>query len=177
MDVRFLTSTGVETCSVEALRSLLDRDDGFVWVDVPTFDEEADRVLSTAFGFHEMALRLCHERNHLPATHAYPDAIFSILHAPEPGTPGHVHLLELDQFVGRRFLVTVRGPLNPVVPLERALEETRGVLSRLEHGRLRPQSPAELSFAIVSALARRQRAVSVPSSRPSRSRSLPWSSV
>ncbi|MGZ4638001.1 MAG: CorA family divalent cation transporter [Actinomycetes bacterium] len=129
MDVRFLTSTGVETCSVEALRSLLDRDDGFVWVDVPTFDEEADRVLSTAFGFHEMALRLCHERNHLPATHAYPDAIFSILHAPEPGTPGHVHLLELDQFVGRRFLVTVHGPLNPVVPLERALEEPGSALA------------------------------------------------
>ena len=29
---------------------------------------------------------------------------------------GHVHYLELDQFVGEHFLITVHGPLNPKVP-------------------------------------------------------------
>ena len=70
---------------------------------------------------------------------------------------GHVHLLELDQVVGERFLVTVHGPLNPVVDPREALVETSAVLSRIEAGRFAPGTPAELSYALSSALARRQR--------------------
>ena len=77
------------------------------------------------------------------------------MHAPEPGAAGQIHLLELDYFVGHRSLVTVHGPLNPEVPLENALLETRAVVKRLLDGRLSPASPAELSHAIVSALAAR----------------------
>jgi hypothetical protein len=32
-----------------------------------------------------------------------------------PGKHGHVHYVELDQFIGRNYLVTVHGPLNPAV--------------------------------------------------------------
>ncbi|MFZ1116528.1 MAG: hypothetical protein WAN44_11965, partial [Propionibacteriaceae bacterium] len=43
------------------------------------------------------------------------DHVFVILHAPERGKHGHVHYIELDQFVGLRYLVTVHGPINPAV--------------------------------------------------------------
>ena len=56
------------------------------------------------------------------------------MHAPEIGARGHMHYLELDQFVGEDFLVTVHGPLNPKVPLEAALRETEGVAARMESG-------------------------------------------
>ena len=79
-----------------------------------------------------------------------------MIHAPEIGTGGHVHYLELDQFVGEHFLVTVHGPLNPLVPLEKAMQETRAVIQRLEAGRLRPASPFALMYAIVSAILRRE---------------------
>ncbi len=157
MEVRFLSQSAIAVHQVAELPALLERDDGFVWVDIPTFDDEQARVLAHRFGFHDMALRACQERNHLPSTHAYQEYIFTILHAPLPGAAGHVHLLEIDQFVGRRYLVTVHGPLNPDVAIERALEETLAVLSRIERGRFRPSSPAELSYAIVTAVARRQR--------------------
>jgi len=65
-----------------------------------------------------------------------------------------VHYLELDQFVGEDFLVTVHGPLNPKVPLEAALRETEAAAARLETGRLRPTSPFGLTYAIVSAITR-----------------------
>jgi hypothetical protein len=52
--------------------------------------------------------------------------------------------------------VTVHGPVNPAVPPEAALRETRAVLGRIEAGRLRPRSAFELSYAIVSALAQGQ---------------------
>ena len=55
-------------------------------------------------------------------------------------------------------MVTVHGPLNPVVDPQVALRETSAVLRRIEAGRLAPSTPYELSYAIVSALARSQEA-------------------
>jgi Mg2+ and Co2+ transporter CorA len=159
MEVRFLPGGGgVEEHSAGDLPELLARDDGFVWVDVATYDDEAEHLLKAQIGTHDLVLRACRERNHLPATHAYRDHLFVVLHAPEIGSNGHVHLLELDQLVGERYVVTVHGPVNPAVPLERALVETQAMLARLESGRFAPDSPMELSYAIVSAIVRRQRA-------------------
>jgi len=68
----------------------------------------------------------------------YPDHVFIVVHAPQIGAGGHVHYLELDQFVGKNFLVTVHGPLNPKVPLEAALRETEAVAARMDSGRFAP---------------------------------------
>jgi hypothetical protein len=92
----------------------------------------------------------------LSNVHVYPDHVFIVVHAPQIGAGGHVHYLELDQFVGKNFLVTVHGPLNPKVPLEAALRETEAVAARMDSGRLRPTSPFGLTYAIVSAIARRE---------------------
>jgi magnesium transporter len=67
-----------------------------------------------------------------------------------------VHYLELDQFIGNDFLVTVHGPISPKVSLEAALRETEAVAARTESGRLNPTSPFALSYAIVSSIARRE---------------------
>lgn len=156
MDVRLVTDEGVQERPVGELAALLAREDALVWVDIPGCDVEAERVLSEVFGFHPMAVRDSVERNRVPKVHAYRDHVFVVLHAPEWGARGHVHYIELDQFVGRNYLVTVHGPLNPAVDPEVALRETRAVLARIEAGRLRPATPFELSHAIVSALIRTQ---------------------
>jgi magnesium transporter len=158
MDVRLIGDSGVVRHRAEELPALLERGQGLVWVDIPTCDEEAVGVLSEVFGFHPLAIRDCVERNHVAKVHAYPDHVFVVLHAPQRGQGGHVHYLELDQFVGPGYLVTVHGPLNPVVDAELALRETRAVLRRVEAGRLHPSSSFELSHAIVSALTRHQEA-------------------
>ncbi|GAA2619243.1 hypothetical protein Adu01nite_50390 [Paractinoplanes durhamensis] len=46
----------------------------------------------------------------------------------------------------------MHGPINPALSLKVALRETDGVRRRLESGRLRPNSPYELSYAITSSL-------------------------
>jgi magnesium transporter len=158
MDVRFVSDDGIQQHPVGELERLLARDHGFVWVDIPSCDEEAARVLSEVFGFHPLTVQACIERNAVPKVRAYPDHVFVVQHAPELGEGGHVHYVELDQFIGARFVVSVHGPVNPAVPPEVALRETRAVLGRIEAGRLRPGSPAELSYAIVSALAQGQEA-------------------
>jgi Mg2+ and Co2+ transporter CorA len=157
MQVFWVSGGTIEERDAADLETLLRRDDGFVWVDIPECGDKATRVLGETFGFHPMALRDCKERSHVPKLRAYPDHMFAILHAPEPDDEGgRVHLIELDQFVGVRYIVTVHGPLGEGVPPEVALRESRAVRRRIEDGRLRVSSPSELSHALVSALAGRQ---------------------
>ncbi|PTL76058.1 magnesium transporter CorA family protein [Vitiosangium sp. GDMCC 1.1324] len=157
MDIRFLSPTTVTPHSPDELAALLGRDDGLVWVDIPTWDAEAERVLTDVFKLHPLAVRDCRERNTVPKVHVYADHVFVVLHAPELGARGHVHYVELDQFIGRNYLITVHGPLNPAVSPDAAMIEVRAVLARIESGRLRPTSPQRLSHAIVSALTARLR--------------------
>jgi Mg2+ and Co2+ transporter CorA len=103
-----------------------------------------------------MVIRACARRNRVPTLHGYDRHVFLVLHAPLASRTGHVHMLELDQIVARRYLITTHGPLNPAVDAGEALRETAGVRARIEGGRLRPVSPAALSHAIGSAIVRRQ---------------------
>ena len=158
MDVRFVEASGAHPHRSDDAVRLLDRTDGFLWVDVPDWDDEAEAFLE-GLGCHRLVIDACRQRNHVPTVHSYPDHYFLVMHVPLEGASGHVHLLELDQIIGERFLVTVHGPLNPVVDPAAALVETSGVLQRIESGRFLPASPAETSYAIASAVARRQRAI------------------
>ena len=156
MDVWLITGGQVERRSTEELELLVAMGEGLVWVDIPTCDDECARVLTEVFGFHPLAVRDCVERNQVPKIHAYSDHVFLVLHAPERGQGGSVHYVELDQFIGPGFLVTVHGPLHPAVTEEVARRETGRALARIESGRMRPASSFELSYAVVSALARHQ---------------------
>src|SRR5215218_2526405 len=155
MELRWIDDTGMRQCDVAELNELRSRTDGFLWLDIPEWSDKAERVLADDFGFHHIAIANSRERNHVPRVHVYSDHVFIVIHAPEIGAAGHVHYLELDQFIGEHFLVTVHGPLNPKVPLEAALRETRSVVSRMEAGRLHPTSPFGLTYAIVSAIVRK----------------------
>jgi magnesium transporter len=156
MKLRWINSEDASIHDLSELPELRKRDDGFLWLDIPEWSDEAETLLAKEFHFHPMAIAESRNRNHIPRVHVYPDHVFIVVHAPEIGEGGHVHYLELDQFVGDNFLVTVHGPLNPKVPLESALRETTSVAARLDTGRLHPTSPFGLTYAIVSSIARRE---------------------
>ena len=156
MELRWIDSEDVGIHDLSELPDLRKRNDGFVWLDIPEWNDEAETVLAKEFHFHPMAITESRNRNHIPRVHVYPHHVFIVVHAPEIGAGGHVHYLELDQFVGDNFLVTVHGPVNPKVPLDSALRETSSVAARLDGGRLHPTSPFGLTYAIVSSIARRE---------------------
>ena len=151
-----LTPAGVQARSVDELPALLRGPDP-VWVDVPAWDDEAAEALVEPLGLHAGAVRESAERNPLPKVHIYPDHVFVVLHAPEAGPRGHVHYVELDQFIGPNWLVTVHGPLGEGVDPTAATTETRAVLRRLESGRLRADTAPALSHALVTAMTGRLR--------------------
>ena len=157
MDVRWIGPAGVTEHPVDELPAMLRANTGVVWVDIASWDATAARVLGDVFGFHPLALRDCGERNQVPKVHAYVDYSFVVLHAPHAGAAGHVHYVELDQFVGPGYLVTVHGPLNPAVDPAAAMVEVNAVVKRLNSGRLRPTDGYQLSHALVSALTGRLR--------------------
>jgi magnesium transporter len=154
MKLRWIDSDGVSVRELAELPALRKRSDGFLWLDIPEWSDAAESILANEFHFHPMAIAESKTRNHVPRVHVYPDHFFIVVHTPEIGAGGHVHYLELDQFVGKHFLVTIHGPISPKVPLEAALRETSLVGTRMESGRLRPTSPFALTYAIVSTIAR-----------------------
>lgn len=159
MDLWFVDPDGIRPHDESELTALLQRTDGFVWIDLLAQDQQAERVLTEVLGAHPLVVADCRQRNHVPTVHGYADHVFVVVHSPFAGNAGHVHLLELDQLVGRRYLVTVHGPINPVVDPAEALRETTAVRNRIERGTFRPASPAQLSHAIGSAIVRSQRSM------------------
>jgi Mg2+ and Co2+ transporter CorA len=156
MKLRWIDAKGVSSDDPSELDVLRKRTDGFVWLDIPEWSEEAEAILTNEFRFHPMAITESRTRSHVPRVHVYTDHVFIVVHAPEIGAAGHVHYLELDQFIGNGFLITVHGPISPKVSVEAALRETEAVAARMESGRLLPPSPFALSYAIVSSIARRE---------------------
>jgi Mg2+ and Co2+ transporter CorA len=157
MEIRLITPERVVRHPVADLPGLLDRADGVLWVDIPEKDPDAVRVLGEVFGFHPKAVQDSVQRSPVPKVHVYADHAFVVLHAPEAGAGGHVHYVELDQFVGARYVVTVHGPVNAAVDPAAARVETGAVAFRMDDGRYHPESGPELSTAIVSALTGRLR--------------------
>lgn len=150
-----LTAGVVAEHALTDVEALLATDDALVWVDIDECSDAAVTLLTDVLHCHPLAVRDCMERNRVPRVRIYPHQQLLILHGPERGPSGHVHYLELDQIIGEKFVVTVHGPINPTVPIEAALRETETVRRRIEAGRLRPNSPFELSYAISSALTHR----------------------
>jgi Mg2+ and Co2+ transporter CorA len=156
MKLRWIDPEGVGGSDLGELPALRKRTDGFLWLDIPEWSDQAEAILTKEFQFHPLAITESETRSHVPRVHVYTDHMFLVVHAPEIGAAGHVHYLELDQFIGNDFLVTVHGPISPKVSLEAALRETEAGAARIESGRLRPTSPFSLSYAIVSARTRRE---------------------
>ena len=156
MKLRWIATHSVSNHDLAELPALRQRTDGFLWLDIPEWSDEAEALLAKEFQFHPMAISESRNRNHIPRVHVYPHHVFIVVHAPEIGAGGHVHYLELDQFVGETFLVTIHGPVSPKVPLDAALRETDAVAARMDSGRLHPTSPFGLTYAIVSSIARRE---------------------
>jgi magnesium transporter len=156
MKLRWIDSNGISVRDLAELSALRKRSDGFLWLDIPEWSDEAEAILSNEFHFHPLAIAESKSRSHVPRVHVYPRHVFIVVHAPEIGAAGHVHYLELDQFIAEDFLVTVHGPISPKVSLETALRETEAIAARMESGRLHPGSPFDVMYAIVSSIARRE---------------------
>lgn len=154
MEIRVGGPDGWRVVAADQLASAVADPTTLVWVDVTDFTDERADLLRPVFGLHPVAVRECKIRVRMPKFHPYPDHVFVVSHAPQFGERGHVHYVELDQFVGERFLITVHGPNNPLVPAWAVTRDVDLIWERLVAGRFRPGSGEELSHAIVASMIR-----------------------
>jgi Mg2+ and Co2+ transporter CorA len=156
VDLWWVTAGGASARPAAELPALLARDDGFVWVDVPAWDDDAEKALATTLELHPVAVETCARRSYLPSAFPYPQHVLLVFLGVLRGAEGHVHLLELDVLLSERYLVTVHGPVNPAVPAEAPQREVASALRRIEAGRFRPVTPADLLQDLLAALGRHQ---------------------
>lgn len=157
MTVRLVSNGGVMEKSVEEIPVLLKREDGFVWLDVPQWTVEIDGLLAAELNLHPVAREYCRVRNHMPMVHGYRDHVFMVLHRPVVLGQGETRLVELDLFVGDRFVVTVHKRDEVSVAAVEGVSEIEETLARIGAGRIAPRTPVELTHALVSLMALRQR--------------------
>jgi magnesium transporter len=154
MALRYLTPAGAEVGTSDDFEQWRKRSDGFLWADFPACDDDTATLLLDQFGFHPQAVATCRRRIHLPTFHGYRDHWFLVGHRPLLGSIGHVHLLQIEFFIGSDYLVTLHGPYNPEVEAAAVGRDTAMARDRLDAGRFLPSSPSALAHGILGALAR-----------------------
>jgi magnesium transporter len=155
--VRFVADGGVVEALVEEIPVLVKREDGFLWLDVPVWTSQLDGLLAGELGLHPVAREYCRVRNHMPMVHGYRDHVFMVLHRPVVLGRGETRLVELDLFVGDRFVVTVHKRDEASVAAVEGVSEVEETVARIGAGRIAPRTPVELTHALVSLMALRQR--------------------
>jgi magnesium transporter len=117
------------------LPGFLKDDDSIVWADFEAPTEAEDEILASVFNFHPLAIEDCVTESHLPKLDDYGDYLFLVVHGARRGeTAGTFNTIEVNFFVGKRFLVTFhrehlksidktkkRSQLN-VIPLSKGLD-------------------------------------------------------
>jgi len=116
-----------------------------------------DGLLAAELNLHPVAREYCRVRNHMPMVHGYRDHVFMVLHRPVVLGQGETRLVELDLFVGDRFVVTVHKRDEVSVAAVEGVSEIEETLARIGAGRIAPRTPVELTHALVSLMALRQR--------------------
>ena len=114
-------------------------------------------MLVAELHLHPVARDDCQVHNHRPMVHGYRDHLFLVLHRPVVLGQGDTRLVELDLFVGDRFVVTVHKRDEAQIAAVEAMSEIEETVDRIEGGRIRPRTPIELTHALISLMALRQR--------------------
>ena len=108
------------------IAALLRAPTGTLWVDIVGPDEAGIALMRDVFGFHPLAIEDTRNQRQRPKLEEYADYLFLILN-PVRGMGGEADFTELDVFVGRNYVVTVRAADEPVIA------DVRTRLERLGH--------------------------------------------
>ncbi len=131
--------------SAPQLLALLQREQGALWVDFAGDpDAQVEPILRDVFGFHPLAIDDALRESHVPKLDDWGTYLYLVLHVPILNAKGDLESLELDLFLGERFLVTHHD--QPIA----ALERVRDVFQR--DRRLRQRGTIYLAYLIIDEL-------------------------
>jgi magnesium transporter len=116
-----------------------------VWVDLNDPSPDESRVLTDVFHFHELAVEDALAEIHHPKVEAYNDYLYVILHGIDFRAREHrFGTLDVDFFLGARYLVTVRKHAS------RSVSKVHDACTR--DSRLLGEGPAALMHRIIDTM-------------------------
>jgi magnesium transporter len=84
----------------------------FVWVAIKDPQPAELAEMQEEFGLHELAVEDAQRGHQRPKIEEYGDSVFAVLHVPQLRA-ADVHVGELDLFVGRNYVLSVRHDFEP----------------------------------------------------------------
>lgn len=130
--------------ALEALPVWLEDERAFVWVDLfGPGDDAMAAVLREAFRFHPKAIEDCFAMREQPRVESFDDYVYVVTHGMWKGsTAEEAEVVELDAFLGRRYLVTHHDKES------RSVQQVREEILRGNGGPLR-RGPAAALHALL----------------------------
>lgn len=95
--------------TVEEARQVVKDPEAVLWVDFDCRSAESDAILGQVFGFHPLAIEDVYKEGHNPKVEDYERYLYIVVQAlvrDRDWDLADIHLLEVDLFVGRNFVVT-----------------------------------------------------------------------
>jgi magnesium transporter len=118
---------------------------GVLWVDLSSPTPEEASILSTVFGFHELAIEDALSTTHHPKIETYDDYVYMILHGIDFNEAHHRFAThDTDFFIGPRYLVTVHDGKT------RSIAQVRGLCGKASY--FLDQGPLSLAHRILETM-------------------------
>ena len=117
----------------EDISEYVKRPECFVWVALKDPEPAELDEMQSEFGLHELAVEDATRGHQRPKIEEYGDSVFAVLHVPQLA-PQDVHKGELDLFVGRNYVLSVRHGFEPGFQAVRDRVETEPDLLRVGAG-------------------------------------------
>jgi magnesium transporter len=130
--------------SIEAISDHLARPGCFVWVALKDASDDELTVMQHEFGLHELAIEDARHGHQRPKIEEYGDTLFAVVHTVELTPTDDVRVGELNIFVGRNFVLSVRNRSQQTLLNVRQRAEREPHL--LRHG------PAFVFYALMDAV-------------------------
>lgn len=140
--VRGGVSPGLAGEAARGLRVLIETP-SLIWIDLDDPASPALDRLAAEHGFHELAVEDCRNHPQLAKIDPFDDHVFLIANSIrfDPAT-SHLHVREIDAFLGSRLLVTVHD--GPSLSVD-------GVVARVK-GSTRMATPAHVLYALLDSI-------------------------
>jgi magnesium transporter len=117
----------------EDISEYVKRPECFVWVALKDPEPSELAEMQEEFGLHELAVEDATRGHQRPKIEEYGDSVFAVLHVPRI-SGDDVHVDELDLFVGRNYVLSVRHGFEPGFRAVRARVEAEPDLLRVGAG-------------------------------------------
>lgn len=94
--------------SIEAISDYVEKPESFVWVALKDASDAELEEMRLEFNLHELAVEDAHHGHQRPKIEEYGDSLFVVMKTMEL-VDGEIHVGEVDVFVGRNYVLSVRN--------------------------------------------------------------------